>query len=737
MAALTVEQSFQIAVAHHQAGRLAEAEPIYRQLLSVEPRHVNALLNLGAIASQKGRHDIAMEMSRRALAVKPGYPQANFNLGIALCAVGRIDESIVAYQDAIAVQADYPEAYCNLALALSASGRPGEAVAACRAAIGLRPGYPEAYSNLGNALRDLDQLGEAVAAYRHAIAVKPDMPEAHSNLGNVLRERGQPDEAIAACRYAILLKPDFPEAHYNLGNALQAKGRFEEAIVAYRQAVALRPEYAEAHNNLGAALKETGRLGDAITAFRRAIALRPGLGQTYGNLGNTLWEQGMLDEAAAAYRQGVSLNPELPELGSNLLFGLNYPPGLDAGAVADEHRRWGHRHGEPLLALIEPHGNDANAERPLRIGYVSPDFRSHSVAFFLEGLLSCHAPAQVEVFCYASVARPDSVTDRLRALVPHWRDIARMSDEEAARAIRSDGIDILVDLAGHTADNRLPVFARKPAPIQVTWLGYSNTTGLTAMDYRLTDGIADPPAATEHLHTERLIRLPDCAWCYRADGNAPPVSPLPVLQAGHITFGCFNAAPKITIPQLILWAGILRAVPDSRIIAKNRSFQDAAARQRVQSVLENEGIAPQRIDLAGYVPELAIHLGAYARVDIALDTFPYHGTTTTCEALWMGVPVVTLAGKTHASRVGASLLTTIGLRELIASTPEEYTQVATRLAADHPRLAELRHTMRERMRSSPLMDAPGFARRVECAYRDMWRRWCMATERAAKMRSIQ
>jgi predicted O-linked N-acetylglucosamine transferase (SPINDLY family) len=407
---------------------------------------------------------------------------------------------------------------------------------------------------------------------------------------------------------------------------------------------------------------------------------------------------------------------------------MNYHPGMEASAIAEEHRRWNQVHAEPLRPFILPHTNERSPSRRLRIGYVSPDFRAHSVAYFLEGLLEHHDHSQVEVFCYAEVANPDAVTARMEQLAGHWRRITGMPDAEVAELIRHDGIDILVDLAGHTANRRLLVFARKPAPVQVTWLGYPNTTGLDTIDYRLTDHFADPPGSTEHLHSEQLIRLPQSAWCYRPLENPPPVSAPPVHDTGHITFGCFNAMPKINRPLLELWSGILLAVPGSRLLLKNASLGETSMQHQLWKQLQEMGIGPERVEMVGCVPDLSGHLGMYGRVDIALDTFPYHGTTTTCEALWMGVPVVTLAGKTHVSRVGASLLSNLGHQEWIASIPEEYVKIAVELAKDLPRLTALRSTLRERMQASPLMDAAGFARDIEAAYRKIWRTWCAQPE---------
>jgi predicted O-linked N-acetylglucosamine transferase (SPINDLY family) len=397
---------------------------------------------------------------------------------------------------------------------------------------------------------------------------------------------------------------------------------------------------------------------------------------------------------------------------------------LEPSAIAEEHRRWNHLHARPLGQFIQSHANDRSPERRLRIGYVSPDFREHSVAFFLAGLLEHHDPFVTEVFCYSDSTTRDAVTVRLEGLATHWRKIINLSDSRVADLIRRDGIDILVDLAGHTANNRLLVFARNPAPVQVTWLGYPNTSGLDTIDYRITDTFADPLGSTEHLHSERLIRLPLSAWCYRPLEDSPPVNASPVHETGHITFGCFNAMPKINRSLLELWSRILLAVQDSRLLLKNSALGGLPMQEQLRKQFQEMGIGPDRVEMAGRVPDLCGHLATYGRVDIALDTFPYHGTTTTCEALWMGVPVVTLLGRTHVARVGVSLLSNLGHPEWLAPSPHEYVNLAVDLAQDPSRLAALRSTLRKRMEASPLTDSPRFARDIEAVYRDMWRAWC-------------
>ena len=650
-------QAFALALAHHQAGRLAEAETIYRQILAAEPHHSDALHLLGVIAHQLDRHELAVEMIRQAIGIDPVHPAYHDNLGSALRALGRLDEAIACSHRALA----------------------------------LRPDDPETYSNLGNALREQGRVDEAIAAYRRALELRPDYAAAQNNLGLALRDRGDLAGAIAAYRQALQLQPSYPDALNNLGVALHGQGEFDAAIASYQHALRLQPDCAEAHTNLGVTLHHRGEFAAAIAAYRRALECQP-------------------DDAQAH---------------CNLLLILHYPDDLDPAAIFAEHCRWDEAHARPLAPGLAAHANLPDPERRLRVGYVSPDFREHAVASFFENLLAAHDRDRVEVFCYDDVRAEDAVTLRLQKHAACWRKIRGVSDAQVAELIREDRIDILVDLAGHTSRHRLLVFARQPAPVQVTYLGYCDTTGMKAMDYRLTDALADPPGATEHLHSEQLIRLPASAWCFRPPADAPPVNALPLHRAGHLTFGCFNGLPKLNPATLILWSRILLAVPGSRLLLKNVGLREPSVQSRIRGVLEHAGIAAERITLLGPAPNIAEHLAAYGRVDIALDTFPYHGTTTTCEALWMGVPVVTLAGPTHESRVGVSLLTNAGLPELIARDRDEYSRLAVQLAADVTRLADLRATLRARLAASPLLDAPRFARNVEAAYRAMWRQWCV------------
>ena len=705
-------------------GRLDEAVAAHRQAITVKPDFAEAHSNLGNALKNQGKLDEAIAAYRQAIAIKPDYAEAHSNLGAALDDKGMLDEAIAVYRRAISVRPDYAEAHFNLGNALKRQGKLDEATAAYRQAIAIKPDDAEAYSNLGAALNDRGKLDEAIAAYRRAIVIKPDLAEAHSNLGNAFKNQGKLDEAIAAYRRAIAIKPDYAEAHSNLGAALNDQGKLDEAIAACRQAIAIKPDYAEAHSNLGNALKNQGKLEAAIASYRQAIATDPDLAEAHSNLGIALSNQGKLEEAIASYRQAIATNPDLAEAHSNLLFCLNYDDKSTAAQLFAAHREWDERYGRPL-SRPTVYANERETERRLRVGYVSPDFRQHSVAYFLEPLLKGHDRQAVEVFCYAEVRQPDSVTARLHGLADHWLTTVGLSDDELAERIRADGIDILVDLAGHTAHNRLPVFARKPAPVQATWLGYPNTTGLEAIDYRLVDAVTDPAGEADAWASETLVRLEGGFLCYGGLRDAPEPTAPPCLNAGTVTFGSFNNPAKVSAATFDAWARLLARLPQARLLLKGKPFADAT-RALFLAHLGERGVAAERVELVAWLPNNAAHLALYDRIDIALDPFPYNGATTTCEALWMGVPVVTLRGDRHAGRVGASLLGQIGLPDLIANSVEEYVEIALALAGDPGRLHDLRRSLRPRLAESPLCDGHAFARKVEVAYRAMWRRWCEA-----------
>jgi len=608
------------------------------------------------------------------------------------------------------------------ALALLNSGRLSEAMELLAQVCAHTPADTEAWIARGVVCGRLNRHADAAECFRKVIMLQPGNAEAHFNLGIAERSLGFPNKAEAAFRQAIKLNPNYPEPLESLAHGLINRGEVDEAAEVLRAALRLRPGNAEWISNLGSLLQAKGFLTEAEECYRRAQSLKAGAGFVAENLGSVLAAQGRMDEALSVYREGLKRDPRNTRIRSNLLLTLNYLADQDPAEVLREHRAWDQAQAAPVLSTVT-HANDRNPDRRLRIGYVSPDFRTHSVTYFLEPLLAGHDHGVFEIYCYSDVPRADATTVRLRNYADVWREIAGRSDADVAAQVTADGIDILVDLAGHTAANRLPVFARRPAPVQISWLGYPNTTGLSGMGYRLTDALADPPGC-DAFYSEKLVRLDGCFLCYQPPGDAPPVTPLPAATNGFITFGSFNNLSKMQPGVIALWSQVLQAVPGARLLLKNPSLTDPPTRQRIAAMFEQHGIGPDQLELLGHTPTPQEHLALYRRVDIAMDTFPYNGTTTTCEALWMGVPVVTLAGTAHAGRVGLSLLTAAGLPDLIAGAPTEYVARAAALAGERAALSRLRAGLRERVRQSKLCDAAAFTHDVETAFRSIWRGWC-------------
>jgi predicted O-linked N-acetylglucosamine transferase (SPINDLY family) len=735
-------------------GKSAEGVAAYRRALALRADMPDVQNNLGNVLRQLGQNDQAIYAYRAALAIRDDFVEAHHNLGLALAAKGQIDAAIQCYHRATSLRSDYAEAWCNLGSALCTKGDLPDAIAALERAIHIRPNYPEALNNLGHILLERGRLSEAIAHFRSAIelrsdfadarhnlsialqkagetqaaigeaskaiTLRPAFAQAHNNLGILYQAQGDVPAAIEAFRRALAVQPDYSEAHNNLGNVLRLVGQVSEAIASYRQAVTMRPCYPEAHNNLGSALQQAGRIVEAISSYRRALEQKPDLAEAHNNLGNAFKDQAELDEAIASYARAAKLSPHDPAAESNRLYTLHFHPDCSPEDILREHLAWNRRFAEPLTRAVRPHDNDPDPSRRLRIGYVSPYFRDHCQALFMTPLLSSHDHKAVEVFCYSDVTCPDAVTTGLKNCANQWRSTVGMGDHQVAELVRGDRIDILVDLTVHMAHNRLPAFARKPAPVQVTWLGYPGTTGLAAMDYRFSDPHLDPESAQrDEVYAERTIRLPDSFWCYDPMSDGPNVSELPMRKNGYVTFGCLNNFCKVTEPTIRLWAEVLVAVADSRLLVL---APRGPAREHLLEKFQREGIAPTRIEFADRRPRNK-YLELYHRIDIGLDTFPYNGHTTTLDALWMGVPVVSVTGRTAVARGGLSQLSNLGLKNLAARSPRQFARVAADLAHDRERLAALRSTLRERLIHAPLMDARTFARNIETAFRQIWQAW--------------
>lgn len=582
----------------------------------------------------------------------------------------------------------------------------------------LDPDDPRICYHLGRITMEQFDYQSAGDHFRTLVRLRPDFCEGRVLLGMALTELGQPEEAVELIQGVIAECPGVAEFHYHLALGLAAMRRNAEAFDEYQRVLRLSPDHVGALYNLGILFSKTGRTAEARTVLLQALDLKPDAVHIINSL-SKICENGHAGDALHWLQVGLNVAPDHAALISNYLYMLNYVPGLSPEFIAAKHREYAPRAYPPPTAC-RPAGFRRNETGGrIRIGYLSADFHSHSVSFFLEPVMRCHDRSRFELFCYANQSVSDAITERLQTFCTGWRCISGMTDRAVADLIAIDGIDILVELSGHTSGNRLGVCALHPAPVQVSWIGYPNTTGLPQIDYYLTDAWCDPPGMTEDLYSEQLHRLPRVFCCYQPPDGFPPVAPPPVLDSGTVTFGSFNRMVKINDELVSLWARILAEVPGSRLLVKGAIIHGDDDRAELSRFFEERGIPEGRVILHGVTSTIQEHLALYARVDIALDTFPYHGTTTTCEALWMGVPVVTLAGRTHASRVGVSLLHSSGLPELVAKTPEQYVSTAVALANNRQRLTELRNNLRPMMQASALMDAEGVTRDVEAAYMTM------------------
>jgi len=688
-------------------GNLERAIACFSKAVELNTQHFDASLNLGNTLQKAGRHAEAADVYRGILALRPDYPEAWNNLGNAACALGETKQSLEYYLKALSLRPQYPEALVNLGNALQQLGRNSEAANRYRLALLLRPDSHEVWNNLGNALQNQERYDEAFASYGEGLRRNPSYAPLYSNTGNTLRRMGRYTEARAYLEKALSMDPNLVEAHNTLGVVMQALGDRVRASQCFHEALRIKPDYGELYANLGNLAREEGRFEDAASCYRRGVELAPRHAVTYNNLGTVLGDCGLFREASAAFEHALKLAPDYASAHSNYLFYLHYDPTRTPEQIARAHREW-NRHGafkSCADGAAERFAISSRRPGPLRIGYLSSDFRSHSVAHFIEPVLAEHS---LEFYCYADVPRPDATTARIRALAPdRWRDIHGLTDRQAAALIHEDSIDVLIDLGGHTGNNRLPVLSFKPSPVQATWIGYPNTTGLSTVDYRFTDEWADPEGETERFHTEKLIRLPFGFNCYQPPAGAPPVA----ARTGPLTFGSFNAMVKISPELLRLWSNVMLAVPGSRLVLKSKPLGEASVRNRVLDQFQQCGIDAERVDLLHVIASQNGHLGAYSAIDIALDTYPYNGTTTTCEALWMGVPVLTLAGRTHVSRVGLSLLSRCGLTGWIARDEHHFIQLAIEKAAAIDQIRAGRTAVRESARA--LTEAARFTAQFE------------------------
>jgi predicted O-linked N-acetylglucosamine transferase (SPINDLY family) len=780
---MPVDTLFERASERHFAGDLPRARQLYAQLLAGDATHAAAMFRLAVIGLQQGAPAEAIEWLQGALAIEPGQRRYREALAQANAMAGSHGDAAEIYLGLLAEDASQADLWCGLGSALQAHGALREAVDAWRAAVQRDANRGDAWNSLGNCQRLLGESDQAQTAYRQALAVQPGDVDALTNLGTLLQEQGREDEALGILRAALTAAPDtapaminlgvlltrqghldealhlleravaleprFAHAAYNYGVALHAFGRLRDAEAQYRRALALdsahaeaannlgnacrdlgeyraaheayeaamrvRPDFVDAHNNAANLMRTLGRLDEARALLRTALGFDPSRSATLNNLGNVLKDSGELDEGIECFRRAVASEPDNVIAHSNLLYALSFLA-TDGHVILDEARRWSAQHEAPLRKR-SPCANIESAQgRRLRIGYVSADFREHCQALFMTPLLENHDRDRFEIHAYSSVMRSDATTARLAGYVETWHDVRALSDASLADKIREDGIDILVDLTMHMADGRPLLFARKPAPVQVAWLAYPGTTGIGAIDWRLTDPWLDPPAHDSY-YSERSWRLPHTFWCYDPLDSDTEVNALPAPRVGHVTFGSLNNPCKLAQATLRLWARVFDRLPSARLVLM---AAEGDARTHLAQRLARAGIDPARVRFVPFRPRDA-YLRGYHEIDIGLDTLPYNGHTTSLDALWMGVPVVTRVGPTVAGRAGLSQLANLGLVELAADSDDAFVESAVSLASDLPGLARLRGALRNHMERSPLMDGKRFARGVEAAYEGMWR----------------
>lgn len=675
----TPDELFQRAVAAHQAGALDDAEQGYRQLLDAIPDHPASLTNLGSLAARRGDTGEAERLYRASLAARPDQLDAHFNLGNLYRRLGRPAAAAAHYEDALRAAPDAPAVLLNLGLAVSDGGDWPRAVECFARAVVVNPDVPDGLNLLGDALARCGRITEAIAAFRESIVRFPDAPRGFSNLGLHLTGAGATDEAIDVLERAVAMRPDYPEAYNALGVAYEAAGRTDEAQAAYRTALEVRDTFADAWANLGISLGEQGRVAEAVGALRRTIELSP----------NPIARSALL---------------------SNLLFSATLTP----EQLRDEHVAWANEHADPLAADVAVRKREPDAPGRVRVGYVFGEFRSRAAVAFLEALFTHHDRTKFHVTAYPNAVRRDAAFDRLRRLADAWKPIIHLSDADAAELIRADEIDILVDLNGHAPGNRLLVFARRPAATQVGLFSYPVTTGMRAMDFRVTDAMTDPPGA-ESLYTEKLLRLPDLGLFYVPPDGAPAPNALPAGRRAF-TFGCLNHPGKLSDPCIDAWAAILRAVPKSRLVVL--AGQSVAASEEIAARFTQRGVSSDRFEMV-YRLSGNDYFEAYQPLDLTLDPFPFGGAVTTCDSLWMGVPVLTVAGRDARGRQGLSLLNALGLPEFIADTPEQLVPLAATWADQRTALSELRAGLRDMVAQSPLTAAATYVKHLEAAYRSV------------------
>jgi predicted O-linked N-acetylglucosamine transferase (SPINDLY family) len=692
-----IQMSVDGAIKLVSARRLPEAEETLRRVLAVQPEHPVAMHIMAVVMHQTNRSPEALEWARRAVARQTNEAEFRNTLGVIAMNLGQFAEAEAAY----------------------------------RKSMQLRPTYVTALNNLAQMYMATGRLNDAVAIYRQAIQIAPNDPTAALALSSALISSGRLDEALGQLQRLSQIQPNNPDIYNLMGNALMMKGEPIQAIQAYRRSVAVMPTFAGGHSNLGNALQQTGSTEEALIYCQNALKYDPNLADAHNNMGNTLKDLARLDEACVHYRKAVALKPDTTIFFTNLVYAMWFRQACDPAEILAESRLGAKIHADPLTPRPAYFTNDRTPGKRIRIGYVSGDFRAHPVGRFMAPLITNHNKANVEVLLFSNVAKPDFLTHRIYAGADKIIQTNAMNDAAIAEAVKREGVDVLVDLSLHMAGTRLPLFARKPAPLNFTYLAYCATSGIDAMDYCVTDVNLDPitepipegeAGPTSPWHSERLLHLKQCYWCYPPPDEAPPFNASPAERNGFVTFGSFNSFTKLNPGVIDLWATLMRSLPTSRMYLV---VPGGIARQTdVANAFRQRGVDPGRLRMGG-ITSVPDYFKIYLDTDIALDPFPYCGGTTTMDALWMGLPVVTMAGRWATARAGVTILKNVGIPQWISNGPEQYLEIARSIAGDIPALAQWRRTLRAQMAASPLMDGKRFAADYEEAVRRAWDVWCV------------
>ncbi len=713
----TIPQMLQLGMQYRMAGRFAEAGNLFNQVLKLHPDHPDALHQLGIAAAQQNQFAQAETFLRRAIAVNPKHPTYLGHLGNILCGASRFEDAIPLFKKSIDLKSDDPVTWYNYGNALFNIDETEPAINALQKAISLKPDYALAHNAIGNAYYKLERFADALPAFQKAYQLSPNITGLSQSVGNTLAIAGRVKEAVPYLEKALKEDPDSEEIPFDLAKAYDESSRLDLGIDLLKKVLQRKPNQIDALLMLDNFYSRSGLLDEALAMCKRVLDIDPGNVKALTDYGTIVANQGDVDQAIKLFQTALENNPDRWEIYSIYLYFILFHPDYSPEQIAEEHRKWNEKVQSSIKSQAIPALENRDPNRRLKIGYVSADYSTHVIGRNMIPVFREHNRSQFEIYAYSSTLRKDELTNEFEKLSDHWRDISHSTDDEALRIIRNDKLDILIDLTMHLSGSRLMVFAHKPAPIQFTFAAYPGTTGLSAIDYRLTDPYLDPPGVNDQFYSEKTVQLPDTFWCFQETTEELPVNDQPAIKNGYVTFGCLNSFFKINPFTFNLWSRVLNQVPNSRLMLLS---SPGSHWEKTLSFFESQGIAKDRIMLVKR-NKRSVYLQNYLNMDLGLDSYPYNGHSSSLDSYWMGVPVITLAGRSIVSRAGFSQLSNLKLTDFVAHNEDEFVKIAADIASDLPRLQQLRLSLRERMRSSPLMDAVKFTRGIEHAYRNAWK----------------